>query len=369
MEMTEEQARTIANLLHKYPLYGMAVIFMIIVLVSILLTWICTSASNSRKAELKEVKEARKNIDYMSAQDAPKTEEATKEQMRGSLERKRMAWTVLVAGLVLRLIIPAVGAVVLIAGIVLLVRNGKEFTREAVAGNDPDTLYRRNYLVPALRSAFGESLEYNKNTCITDPDMYKALPEPQNSDYFDGIEAGDYVSFNIKENKFEISEQKVLAKDDEGTYVIFDGTIYKTGYKRTLTGHVRIVPTKIVRGREVQDRYPKHKKLVEQKIETDNILFNEHFDVYATSREEAIFVLNPIVINYFVDHIGEELSFYAEETNLYFACHGKKNKIFVAPKTLGQVDALSLEGACQEVRNEADAIYELVQVINGRSAI
>ena len=367
--MIMEQASAIVNFMDEYSLYVLAVIIMIIVLVTNVITWIFDTALNSHDIDQKAVEEARRNIDYMSIKDSTMTQEAMKEQMRGSLERKMLTFLVLAAGIVLGFIIPKVGAVVLIIGIVLVVKNWKDFTKEAVAGDDPDTLYRKNYLVPALRKVFGESLEYNKNTCITDPSMYGALPEPQYGDYFSDIKAGDYVSFNIKENKFEISEQKIFAKDDEGTYVIFDGTIYKTGYKRTLTGHVRIVPTKTVRGHEVQDRYPKQNKLVEQKVETDNILFNEHFDVYATSKEEAIFVLNPIVINYFTNHVGEELSFYAEGTNLYFAFHGKKNKIFVAPKTLAGVDALSLEGSCQEVKKEADSIFELVHVINGRTAV
>ncbi|MCM1087437.1 MAG: DUF3137 domain-containing protein [Muribaculaceae bacterium] len=91
--------------------------------------------------------------------------------------------------------------------------------------------------------------------------------------------------------RHEDSKERVSYK------VSYRGQAYTAHYRTMLPGAVRILPTKMIPviNRETIGCYPSRRR-EESKIETENVLFNNQFDVYATDEQSAFFVLNPVVI-------------------------------------------------------------------------
>lgn len=63
----------------------------------------------------------------------------------------------------------------------------------------------------------------------------------------------------------------------------WQGELYEIESKKPFSGFTRIIPTTTNKlGKEVNHKFHKFDPQREVKVETDNIWFNEHFDVYIT---------------------------------------------------------------------------------------
>lgn len=159
---------------------------------------------------------------------------------------------------------------------------------------------------------------------------------------------------------YEDSEGVTKKVDD------FHGQVLQARYETGLRGHIRVVPTKIgMFGREKQHGYEKVRK-DERQIETEDIQFNQTFNVYCTDELTSRALLNPYLLrmlaeyreNYPValtmDEKSVALSFY---TGTF---------ILRRPENKQEIEELTLSGEYKKVQNQLGKFYALLDTVNSQ---
>lgn len=149
--------------------------------------------------------------------------------------------------------------------------------------------------------------------------------------------------------------------------VIYKGQVYTAYYKTELPGTVRIFATKRIAliGKETEAGYPSKRK-GETKIETENILFNDNFDVYASDEQSAFFVLNPIVMEQLLEmkRLYKEMGVYISKDRMVITL--KTNQIlFPEQPYIQQKEQEALEKSKRQAKDMLRMTELLEDSING----
>ncbi|MGN0711476.1 MAG: DUF3137 domain-containing protein [Anaerovoracaceae bacterium] len=301
-------------------------------------------------------------------------EQGTKELMKADYKhRGRLAITFGVISILTLAILPPVGIGFAIAMIVVLTRSSKS---RVDTGTDADTLYRVNFLQPALLKVFGEKHTFMPEGYLSDEAVFFAMPDTNGLTSSRAIAGDNFLSFyhgDLPVTFSHVTCRRYAGKDDDGDSKyekVWDGQVFKTRYKNRINGYVRIVPTSKFLGHEHAGKYKKIDKSKEVKVETDNIFFNEHFDVYASNQQDALFVLNPIVINFLTDYynLGITQTMYVNSRCLIIGQEGASyGDLFNTPTDFDKIDAMSVESKCGEAAKIGADIHEMIRAINGNS--
>lgn len=147
---------------------------------------------------------------------------------------------------------------------------------------------------------------------------------------------------------------------------VFVGQAYELRYKSQMKGYVHIMTTSRWMGREVLDGYRKPDKSREEKIETENQIFNEQFDVYATDAHSAFYVVTPIVME-------RLLSMKAKYGSFGLAVSGDKIMIalcsgyflFEPPESYQEIENISVEKSKDEIEQMLLFAQFLEDTVNG----
>lgn len=139
---------------------------------------------------------------------------------------------------------------------------------------------------------------FDRDKCIQPEALYEKGIIPRHDTYRKlGV-----LSYKKEGKEYGFSDIHLLrSKEDKDnrTYyeTIYKGQVYIVNYATELQGAVRIFATRrmAVINVETDDGYVRRRK-GERKIETENIMFNDNFDVYATSEQSAFYVLSPYVM-------------------------------------------------------------------------
>lgn len=171
---------------------------------------------------------------------------------------------------------------------------------------------------------------------------------------------GNYMFSNIHLLKAKSS------KNGNKTYkTIYKGQVYTAQYKTSLSGRVRIITTKKFFNNEVNLSYPS-KRRGETKIETENIQFNDSFDVFATDEQSAFFVLNPVVMEQLLEmkQRFEEVGVFVSGETMVITL--KTNNLLFPQGYYNEQQALiTLENTKDEVRGMLRMTELLEDTING----
>ena len=127
-------------------------------------------------------------------------------------------------------------------------------------------------------------------------------------------------------------------------------------------GHIRVVPTRTSAflKREVQD-YP-GTRAGEMKIDTEDIRHNENYNIYCTDELAARNFLNPTVLDWFDKNISQsQTAIYIEDHELYISRYTDRD-IFPLPRTLEEIDHLSLMEEYKKLRGEIDFIQSFTAI-------
>lgn len=276
-------------------------------------------------------------------------------------------------GVVCLVFLPPVGIAIIFY---VLKKSSGASLKEKAEGRDPKTLYRVNFLIPALQNVFGEETTYYQNIGVFSEGAMNALPEKaKRISKADFLRGENLVKTTVNGVPLRFSRATCYAPsgtDDDGDPVykcIWQGMIYETQYKTRLSGSVRIIPTETRLGMERNKDYRKLDSATEVKVETDNIYFNEHFDVYAQSKTDALYVLNPYVINYFCESKvrGTEMALYVTSQEMYITHRNMRYDVFNTPFRLEEIQQLSVENKCREVAKMAQEIIHVLEAINGKA--
>ena len=142
----------------------------------------------------------------------------------------------------------------------------------------------------------------------------------------------------------------------------FYGQVFRMQFPRSFSGHIRIVPTEktAILKREVQD-YP-NKQKNELKIDTEDITHNEHYNIFCTDEFSARRFLNPTVLDWFDKNIAESrTAIYIEDDTMYISRYTGYH-LFPAPKTVAEVDKLSMVEEYKKLRAQIDFLESFTEV-------
>lgn len=210
--------------------------------------------------------------------------------------------------------------------------------------------------------------EFIRDQCIKP----KLLREYGIIPLYDAYEEKGMVHYRRNENDYFFSNIHLFRKKEDKngnkTYsTIYKGQIYTANYKTGLPGNVRIFATKmlLLTEKEVNWNYSS-KRAGEIKIETENINFNDNFDVYATNEQSAFFILNSLVMEQLLamKQLYGEIGIYISGENVVIAL--KTNKILFSRKLYNdQQEKESLEKSKEEAGKMLKMAELLEDTING----
>ena len=147
----------------------------------------------------------------------------------------------------------------------------------------------------------------------------------------------------------------------------FRGLLYGLILPHSYAGQLRVVPTKKSKflKKEIQGRYLEALE-GERKIDVEDVLHNENFNIYCTDEVSARKFLNPSVLAWFDQQISKQgLSLYLKENKLFISVY-QDHYLFQVPYTQKMLDAWSVEKAAlslkelnQEIRDTVGIFYQL----------
>ena len=188
--------------------------------------------------------------------------------------------------------------------------------------------------------------------------------------YYDKYREKGMIRYKMGEKNYVFSNIHLLRASSsqnggKNYRTIYEGQAYTAHYKTSLPGRVRIITTKRFLNNEVNVGYPSKRK-GETKIETENIQFNDNFDVFATDEQSAFFVLNPVVMEQLLEmkqrfeevgvFVGGETMAITLKTNNFLFPEGNYNE---------QQALITLENTKDEVRSMLRMTELLEDTING----
>lgn len=222
-----------------------------------------------------------------------------------------------------------------------------------------------------LKKAIAEVLpnaEFIRNGCIEPRILYEYGIIP----VYDNYKKRGMIHYQIDKKDYYFSNIHLLSrKEDKDEHVYYDtiykGQIYMADYKTGVSGIVRIFATKkmAVIKKKTNAGYAS-KRSGETKIETENIQFNDNFDVYATSDQAAFCVLSPYVMEQLLELKSnyEQVGVYINENHVVIAL--KTDRILFPERIyIDQREAESLEASKAEVRKMLKMAEFLEDSING----
>ena len=111
----------------------------------------------------------------------------------------------------------------------------------------------------------------------------------------------------------------------------------------------------------------KKKQNDEEKIETENISFNENFDVYATDSHIAFYCLSPYVMEQLLEMKKRYGKFGVAITGRVISIALNSDYIlFQKPVTNSQIDKMSVENSKRELQSILQFAQRIEDSINGR---
>lgn len=148
------------------------------------------------------------------------------------------------------------------------------------------TEYRRSIAEPVLRNCF-ESYRYLPEQGFSS----KELKDFQLFTVVDRVHTEDYIEGNYKNVGYRQSDV-IIEHYMEDTYrTIFSGRLAVYDFKKNLTGQIAIV----------EKGYSNASLTGMQKVQMENMAFNQRFHVYATNAHVAFYLLTPQFMEYIME--------------------------------------------------------------------
>lgn len=148
------------------------------------------------------------------------------------------------------------------------------------------TEYRRSIAEPVLRNCF-ESYRYLPEQGFSS----KELKDFQLFTVVDRVHTEDYIEGNYKNVGYRQSDV-IIEHYMEDTYrTIFSGRLAVYDFKKNLTGQIAIV----------EKGYSNASLTGMQKVQMENMAFNQRFHVYATNAHIAFYLLTPQFMEYIME--------------------------------------------------------------------
>lgn len=210
--------------------------------------------------------------------------------------------------------------------------------------------------------------EFIRNACIEVGTLYEYGIIPT----YDKHKKRGMIRYQKDKKDYCFSNIHLLSRrEDKNERVYYEttymGQVYTANYKTGISGAVRIFATRMmaVIKKETNAGYAS-KRPGETKIETENIQFNDNFDVYTTSEQSAFFVLSPFVMEQLLEmkRKYEQIGVYISGNHVIITL--MTNRILFPERIyIKQCEADSLEISKAEMRKMLKMAELLEDSING----
>lgn len=226
-----------------------------------------------------------------------------------------------------------------------------------------ELLYLEQFLTPILRQIYPNGTMSVKQdfsidavkTVTPSSENYRGSTELSLHDEKD-LSVMNLYAYHVVEN----TDSKGRKERKEVTD--FYGQVFRLRFPIAFNGHIRIVPTKKtgILKREVQN-YPS-KLRNEVKIDTEDIEHNEHYNIYCTDELTARRFLNPTVLRWFDGHISDSATAIYIQNDWMYISRYTGSFLFPIPKSVEDVDKLSVVEEYKKLREELDFIDSFTDV-------
>lgn len=234
-------------------------------------------------------------------------------------------------------------------------------------GRDAKAVYDEKIMAKAVQEVMpGAALR--PDDCLDGMDLYLRGVVPDFDDF-----QGSYLIRYEKDGKacaFSNLTLTMREKDHNDRYynkAVFVGQAYVLRYKSRMQGSVRIMTTTQWMGKESLEGFRKRDKDREEKIETENQVFNEQFDVYATDAHSAFYVVTPVVMERLLAMKAKYGSFGVAVSGSEMTialCSGYY--LFEPPGSYQEIENISVEKSADEIRQMLLFARLLENTINGK---
>ena len=143
----------------------------------------------------------------------------------------------------------------------------------------------------------------------------------------------------------------------------FRGILYSLTLSEAVQGHLRVVPTKqsAYTNRETQGGYSGILE-GERKIDVEDIVHNENYNIYCTEEISARKFLSPTVLTWFDQHIAEQgLCLYLKGNRLFISKYTNAY-LFPVPDTKEKLHLWSVENAALYLKELIQETKDMVAV-------
>lgn len=241
------------------------------------------------------------------------------------------------------------------------IKNWRGLNRDAKAA------YDENIMARAVQEVM-PGAAFWPDDCLDGMDLYLRGEVPDFDDF-----QGSYLIRYEKEGKACAFSNLTLTrreKDHNDRYynkAVFVGQAYVLRYKSQMQGTVRIMTTVQGVSGERLEGFKKLDKDREEKIETENQIFNERFDVYATDAHTAFYVVTPIVMERLLSMKAKYGSFgVAVSGNEISIALSGGYYLFEPPESYQEIENISVERSKEEIQQMLLFARLLEDTINGR---
>ena len=156
---------------------------------------------------------------------------------------------------------------------------------------------------------------------------------------------------------YAYSPQK--GKDRKGLYEFY-GQIYTLQYHSHFEGQLRIVPTEKVWGKETNGgHFPACDG--EKQIDVEDILHNEHYNIFCTNEQAARKFLTPTMISWFDRQISSGLGFSLNDDRIYLIVKSDL-ALFTPPKNKKAWKKWNMEKTARSIKTVVASARELAEM-------
>ena len=213
-----------------------------------------------------------------------------------------------------------------------------------------------NQILPPIINIIFPNAEFNGSEALPLHEFKKAVPIF--SYYF------PYGLLDLQEQNglkitglYAYSPKK--GKDRKGLYE-FKGQVYTLQYHSHFEGQLRIVPTEKVWGKETNGgHFPACDG--EKKIDVEDIIHNEHYNIFCTDEQAARKFLTPTMISWFDRQISSGLGFSLNDDRIYLIVKSDL-ALFTPPKNKKAWKKWNVEKTARQIKTVVASARELAEM-------
>lgn len=227
--------------------------------------------------------------------------------------------------------------------------------------NEKSKAYVDNFLLPTLNEIFPDTeVKYHEGLKINVLEKFF----PYEEKFFGNCHIIFEDEFNTE---FSNAQAVHYVSDSDGNderVVVFCGQVLLINMHTNIKGHIRVVPVvkKGMFGKKKHGIYGEIDK-DEREIETESIEFNESYSIFSTDNFYSRLILDPNIMEILNNWKRKmRVILYMNEDYISVAFNSGEY-LFEVPKTIAEIEKLSLSSEYEEIREKLVDLYELIDLI------